>query len=344
MLFFIFFIFCIIVLLLINKLFNYKKILLHKSGNHKHKDMFKINIPLSGGLYFFICFIFLLIITNYNYLYIFIVIFSFPMLVIGLIADINYNLKPILRLFYSFLVILLFIFFFNLSIDKVDINLLDYYLKNQFLSVLFTSFCILILINGYNFIDGTHGNLALYNMGVYFFIFFNTPFQYSNLGLLDQYLYSFGIIIIFFVFVILNFLKKNFMGDNGSYFLGTLTGAFIILFYKKNNINSIYIINILIYPAFEVLWSMIRKYLQNKKLENPDKLHLHHLILNKLSLKLKKDISSIITSITIFLVNFIFMLFASLETHNRSYQIKILILYVTFYIICYFALLKKKNN
>lgn len=343
MFFFKVFIFCTIILLLINKIFNYKKILLHRPANHKHKERFKTNIPLSGGLYFFICFIFLSIITNYNNLYMLVVIICFPMLLMGFLADVNYNLKPILRLFYSFLIIIVIVFYLNISINKIDIILLEYYIKNPFSSILFTSFCILILVNGYNFIDGTHGNLALYNIAIYFFIFFNIYFQYSNLVLLDQSLYSFGILIIFLVFTILNFLKKNFMGDNGSYFLGTLTAIFAILFYNKNNFSSIYIINILIYPAFEVLWSMIRKYLQNKKLENPDRLHLHHLILNKLSLKLNKDISSIITSIIIFLINFIFMLLASLQTLNRSYQIKILILYIIFYVICYFALLKEKK-
>ena len=119
------FIFCTVILLSINKLLTDKKILLHSPDNHNHKDKFKKKIPLSGGLYFFICFFFLSIITNYNYLYIMMIVICFPMLLIGILADVNYDLKPILRLFYSFIIILSIVFFLNISINKIDIILLS---------------------------------------------------------------------------------------------------------------------------------------------------------------------------------------------------------------------------
>ena len=199
------------------------------------------------------------------------------------------------------------------------------------------------LVNGYNFIDGTHGNLALYNITIFFFVFFSAYLQYSNIEFLNKFLYFAGTIIIFIVFTIFNFFKKNFMGDNGSYYLGTLTGILVILVYKNNNFSSIYVVNILIYPALEVLWSIIRKYWQNKKIEQADRLHLHHLILDKLSLKLSKDTSSIITSIIIFIINFVFIFSASMQLTNGFYQIKILILYVLFYTSFNLILLRKKK-
>lgn len=331
-------IFCTINLLLINKFLTSKKILLHQNSNHQHKDKFKKNIPLSSGLYFLLCFIFLSIITNYNYYYILVVIFCTPMLLIGLLADINYDLKPAIRLFFSFLIIISIVLLLDIFIYETGINFLDYFLKNKVISILFTSFCILILVNGFNFIDGTHGNLALYNVLLYFFIFY---FYIQNINL---NLYYSGLIIIFLIFTILNFFEKNFMGDNGSYFLGIVTGIIAIMFYKNNNLSSLYIVNILSYPAIEVLWSMIRKYLQKKSVEFADRLHLHHLILIQFKRKNNHQISSIFTSITIFTFNFIFIKIASEHPFDKYYQLKILITYFLCYVFFYLFLFKIKKK
>ena len=48
----------------------------------------------------------------------------------------------------------LFVYFLDLRILYTKISFLDYFLKYKVFALLFSCFCLLILINGTNFIDG----------------------------------------------------------------------------------------------------------------------------------------------------------------------------------------------
>lgn len=335
--------FALINLFILNKILIYKNFLTYNAKKHHHKDKFKKKIILSGGLYFLLSSIVALaFIFDYNSKTIFIIIFNASLfLIIGIFSDINYNLTPRSRLLICFILCLFATQSSGAIVTNVDINFLNKLISHNIIAILFSSFCLLIIINGYNFVDGSHGNVVFYNLSVYFFLLLKN--NYNLINIYNNHLFIF-LAIISIIFLIYNLCEINFLGDNGAYFLGSITGLLIILYYKNNLLSSMYIINILIYPAFEVLWSIVRKSFKNKKIDQPDKYHLHHLIMSILNKKLKKQINSTLTSLIIFIINLTFMKFASDYPNDKYYQIKILIIYVLFYIISYCYLLKMKKN
>lgn len=335
--------FAIINLLILNKILIYKNFLTYSVKKHHHKDKFKKKIALSGGLYFLLSSIvaFALILDFNNKIIFILILNSSLFLIIGIFSDKNYNLTPRFRLLICFAISLFATQSSGAIIDNVDINFLNKLISYNIIAILFTSFCLIIIINGYNFIDGSHGNLVLYNLSVYFFLLLKNNYDLTNIY--NNHLLIF-LIIIFLIFLIYNLLEINFLGDNGAYFLGSITGLLVILHFNNNLLSSLYIINILIYPAFEVFWSIIRKFFQNKKIDHPDKHHLHHLIYAKLNKKLNKQISSSLASFIIFIINILFMKLASESPLDKYYQIKILIIYVMLYIVSYLFLLKMKKK
>ena len=93
------------------------------------------------------------------------------------------------------------IYFTNLEILETRNEYLDKFLKNQLINFIFVNFCILILVNGSNFIDGLNGLCLGYYLLILLFLLSininNTLFS-DNQGLI-----IFGISLI--VLLIFNF-------------------------------------------------------------------------------------------------------------------------------------------
>ena len=145
----------------------------------------------------------------------------------------------------------------------------------EYVSILFTVFCLIVLINGSNFIDGVNLNTIGYFAMVYAFIIYLSTS--SNFIVNIDFLLNFLITLIFLL--ILNSLDKTLLGDGGAYLLGFFTAIYLIGWLNSNNsISPYFIILLLWYPCFENLFSIIRKKYQNKKITTADNLHLHQLI------------------------------------------------------------------
>ena len=173
------------------------------------------------------------------------------------------------------LIIFLAVITLNLKIGSTRVLIIDNLNENIYFNYLFVTFCILILINGSNFIDGLNGLclgyyslviIALMNTGIDSSIFLNHE----------------KILIILTIFLILllnNFLNLLFIGDGGAYVLGLIFSFNLINIYNLNsNISPFYIILLLWYPCFELLFSIIRKFNFRRSPIEPDTNHLHQLI------------------------------------------------------------------
>ena len=98
--------------------------------------------------------------------------------------------------------------------------------------------------------------------------------------------------LIFFSIVfgsIVGFLIRNFkpayyiMGDCGSNFLGFLFSTSVILFLNNSGISSIniyYILIIFSLPILEMLFVILSRFANNKKIFLPDKSHIHHRLID----------------------------------------------------------------
>ena len=149
--------------LIINFILKKNRLLLNFSGQNHQIYTKKKGIPLSGGL---VIFLFLLI--NYNNFEIKTIFFFFLIFLVGLFADINIFKSPTIRFFIQILLIINFIIFLDLSINDVRIFYINNLLNNNYFNIFFTTFCLLVLINGSNFIDGNN-TLSLGYFGLIFF-------------------------------------------------------------------------------------------------------------------------------------------------------------------------------
>ncbi len=88
---------------------------------------------------------------------------------------------------------------------------------------------------------------------------------------------------------LIGFLRYNFnpasifMGDSGSYFLGYALAAFSVGTALKGQLATAMLIPVIALgiPLMDTLWAPIRRFLAGKALFQPDKGHIHHLLLQR---------------------------------------------------------------
>ena len=335
------FAFSLLLTLIINLIASKFNFLIYKPDMN-HKENFKNKIFNTGGcifLFYYLSIQFLQFQINefYNLLF-FILIFS-----IGLFSDIK-NINANFRLIIISLFSIIYVVYTKSFIIDLKFDILNnLFLNYEIIAILFTSVCIVILINGINFIDGVHGMVLLYSIIVlsllnYFIFFILSLNTLPESGLI--------LIPIISVLLIFNLKEKIFFGDAGSYLIGAILGVLIIKITNTHGYSYPYFYaNLLIYPAFEVFFSIFRKMFQKKGPYQADKKHLHHLIQN---FYLKKNFnltnSKILSSISINFIIFFFNLISINFYQNKYILIPNIFAFVIFYLISYFYFNKKTKN
>ena len=256
---------------------------------------------------------------------------------LGFLSDINIIKSPKKRFFLQLLILLVYVYVSKLEISSTRIEFFDILFDNLILSYIFTTFCLIVFINGSNFIDGLNSLIITYILLILFFLY--------KLDLLNELsLNTHNELIIFVILIflaVMNLFNQLFLGDNGSYSLSFLIGVLLINVYNLNNeITPYFIVLLLWYPCFENLFSIFRKLFTNKNPLEPDNGHLHYHLysLIKKKFKLSKLSSNNSASILINIVNFIIFYIASHNIYHTSYQLVILAFSITFYIAAYFFL------
>jgi len=303
------------------------------SGESHQTFIGKKIIPLSGGI--FLSFFYILIfIDNFTVLNISIFLIFF----LGLSSDLNLISSPKLRLFLQSIFIFLFVYFSKLHIGSTRIYLLDLILDNSVLSYLFTTFCLLIVINGSNFIDGLNG-LVLGYYGTILIIIFNLDLI-NNLSI-DENNFIYFIYLIFCLFLF-NIFDQLYIGDSGAYLLGFIVSIFLITIYQVNQtISPFFIVLLLWYPCFENLFSIIRKFKFKKSPTFPDTKHLHQLLFYYIKKKFLNSslYSNNLSSFLILFYNIMIFVFASSHASNTKLHIFLILLNMIIYYFFYSRLL-----
>ena len=81
------------------------------------------------------------------------------------------------------------------------------------------------------------------------------------------------------ILLFFNFRNRVYLGDGGVYLVSFITSVILIKFINNNTVISPYFAVLLLwYPCFENLFSIVRRLLSNKKTQQADNYHLHHLI------------------------------------------------------------------
>jgi len=323
-------------ILIVNAIIKKKKLLPNYTGNIHQRFVGKQIIPLSGGIFIVSAFL-IMFYKDYTF---FCIILSLVFL-LGFFSDIKFLSSAKYRFFFQSLVIFLFVYFSNLQIYPTRILFLDLILENIWISYFFTVFCILIAINGSNFIDGLNGLVLGYYLIISVIIF--------KLGLsiqTDIFHSQIIFLMIFLAFLfLLNLLNQFYIGDSGAYSLGFIFSFLLISIYLFNkNISPFFIILLLWYPCFENLFSIIRKYRFKKSPIFPDEKHLHQLLFFfiKKKLKLKNIHLNNLSSCLINFYNLVIFSVGSIYIHHTQYQIMLIIFNVIFYMIVYSRLFNFK--
>ena len=339
-----FFVGVFIYYLLLNKKINSFQNRFNDNDFIKPQSFHSTSVPRFGGL--------VIILLSFFFLFFFqkLNIFSYSIISLGLLysvlgffSDIKINIKPEIRLLFMFLIGFFIIYLLEIKVTYVQFEFLDNLIKsNKIFSSLFVCLCLVFVINGCNFIDGFNGLL----IGQYLIILsvlYLIIHKISNIDYLVNFIFL--SIIIGLSFLIFNFpFGKIFLGDSGSYFLGTILSLIIIEINKLNlNISPFFFACLLFYIFFEVIFSFFRKILIKRISPlNPDRQHLHMLFFQFINQRINNLQKS--NYLTGLLVNFLFFLIISPAVlfYDNSFFCKIyFIILIFFYLIAYFLLSKK---
>ena len=338
MIFFLFTFFSIFIFYFINNYIRNVNFLPNYKGQKHQKFSGLKNIPLSGGV--FLTFSSIILFFSYNYVF---SLFLLSIFGIGFISDINFLSSPKLRLLIQSILIIFFVLILDIKIHQTKLILLDTLLENIYFKYFFSVFCLLILINGSNFIDGLNGLMLGYFFSI-IFIIFNLDLH-NYLGIENNLMINLMIILIYLF--ILNINAKLFMGDSGSYVLGLICGFFLIKIYEINQeISPYFIVLLLWYPCFENLFSIIRKFILKRSPINADNNHFHQLVFFYIRKKIssKKLNPNNISSYLIILYNFFIFVIGSNDPANTQLQIILVICSIFIYLLIYFKLFTFKNK
>jgi len=245
------------------------------------------------------------------------------------------------------LVALLLIIFTDTRIVGLS-GILDITIMPYWLSVLFTLFVYLLIINAFNLIDGVDGlagSLALMASLAFGFVFY----RYDDMSMVVLAAAAVGAIL---PFLYLNFSKRNklFLGDTGSMILGFIIAVFAVRFIdssealassRYNASSPILVLAFLFFPLLDTLRIFfIRLVIHKKSPFAADKNHIHHRFLSV-------GFSHMQTTAIIVVVNSILIVSTFLFRHyNIHVQLYILLgtgttLYSLYFIYDWLNVLKK---
>ena len=192
---------------------------------------------------------------------------------------------------------------------------------NDSVSIILSIFTLLVIMNGFNLIDGI--NWLSGGVGIVVAAAFGA-FFYLN-GFPEYTIISSALIGGLLGFLWFNRTPaKIFMGDTGSLMLGLIHGVLGILFIEKNAIATTFSFNaaplvafgIMIVPLFDTLRVFIWRMLRGKSPLNPDRNHIHHRLLQMGFTHMK-------SSGIIILTNILFIAFL-VAFHNKLNQVLLL--------------------
>ncbi len=321
-------------LLMFVNFFFLRKNLLIDSPNvdkHKKKIIFSNKVPKSLGIIVFLFFIINFRFDAYEKILISFIFF------LGILSDTKRLNSPKLRFFFQALIVLFYLIYSETNIQSTKIPFIDNLLRFEYFSVFLTLFCILIVINGSNFIDGLNTLCLGYYLSVSVIILLLDIDKVYNF----EIIYSFISVLLLMYFF--NFFGKSFLGDSGSYFLGILVSILLINMHYSTVIISPWFIAVLVwYPAFEILFSIIRRSIQSKNPFFPDNRHLHQLLYLYLKKKfnLKTPFLNPITANVINIYNFL-TFYLAFNYYNLSLVMVIIFIFNCFTYLVFYLILEK---
>ena len=266
----------------------------HPNFRKKHLK----STPILGGVSIFISVVFTLGLTS-------LFLYNFPdsdlnfKIVFGLCSAVSlmvfFGLKddilevgPLEKVIFQIVTALFVIISCEIRIDTFD-GLFGIYELPTIFSYIFSVFVFVVVVNAFNLIDGIDGLSA--SVGLISTSCFSVFFYLNDLVIQSVIMICYsGALVSFLIF---NFKKRLFLGDNGSMSLGVIIafGVFSVITitnginfvgetgYFINN-SSVIVLALISFPLLDTIRVFCIRLMQGKSPFRPDRNHLHHHLTN----------------------------------------------------------------
>ncbi len=300
---------------------------LFKDPSSKFHSIHRKVIPRIGGLAIFLSvFLTSLMFFHHQKDILFFIAASTIVFVVGLFEDYTQELPPVIRL----IIMAIPVMYILVVLNGIIYDL--YYIQLYFpVALIFTVFAVIGFINAINIIDGLNGLSS--GVSLIGFLFIYLAAQNHTIETVSA-LFFFSTL----AFFIINLTTgKIFLGDGGSYLLGFSLGEVAVLISNEPYTSAWYPFALLIYPVWEVLFSIIRRKKQGKGIMYADKLHLHTLLYYRVFKHIYKNQvkANSMASISILTVIFLFDLLVYMVRENEYlltlYTLAFILLYIFVY-------------
>jgi len=199
----------------------------------------------------------------------------------GIVEDYTGKVSPARRLLLTMVAAALGYWLLDARVMRLDLPWGIWSLQAEWLVLPLTLLAVAGIANAINIIDGFNGLASVVC------IFMLLSLAYVALQVGDMFVLVAALIVAGAAagFLIWNYpVGLIFLGDGGAYFLGFLLGELALLLVMRNpGVSTWYAALLLIYPAFETVFSAYRRmFVRGKSPTLPDGIHLHSLIFRRI--------------------------------------------------------------
>jgi UDP-N-acetylmuramyl pentapeptide phosphotransferase/UDP-N-acetylglucosamine-1-phosphate transferase len=209
-----------------------------------------------------------------------ILVAGMPALFVGLWEDVTKRVSVRTRLLVTMASGAFAAMLTGVSLNRVDVPLVEFVLAWWPLAVLFTAFAVGGIANAINIVDGFHG-LASGTVIISTLALSAIAFMVGDMPLATVAVVMSAAMGGFWL---VNFpWGKLFLGDGGAYFSGfTLAWLCVELLARNSSVSPWAAVLICGYPTIEVLYSVLRRRRQRQSPGQADRHHLHSLVATQL--------------------------------------------------------------
>ncbi len=238
-------------------------------------------VPRFGGfvmlVVFFMMYLFELFSDDWQLLISHLLISLSPLILVTFLEDVYNNILPLARLFFIFLSAILALSLGDFQLPYIDLPWAAQLLvDHQWVWIILLTIAVAAMVNAFNLIDGANGLLLSTFLSVFLCLRMMT-------GVVDdtgwQHLTNL-LTLLCIIQLLFNFPQaRMFCGDLGAYAFGFITAILTIIFFGQYpEFLTWQAILILFYPAWELLFTICRRFISNKSPFEADRAHLHQLI------------------------------------------------------------------
>lgn len=266
----------------------------------------------------------------------------------GIVEDFTRRVSPLRRLVLTMIAAAIGYFVLDAKIERLTWVSSEWPLNYMWLTLPLTVLAVAGIANAINIIDGFNGLASVVTICMLFSLGY-VAFQVNDMFVLVAALIVAGAAAGFLVW---NYpLGFIFLGDGGAYFLGFMLGELSILLVMRNpQVSTWYAALLLIYPVFETLFSVYRRFfVRGKSPGMPDGIHLHSLIFRRLVVwAVGRDVKALtrrnaLTSPYLWLLSLMAVIPATLFWRHTWVLMSFCVLFIMSYVWLYVRIVRFKS-